>query len=330
MRPTPLQRKAALIQYWLEKHGKAPGQDSKSELRRNENIPSIGMTYANLMLWKSGATQTPTKISTVWNAIKATLGLNIEENLIALDGKVMAFGLALGLTRDECRFAVDRMAGELIPTFSIFSLDEFKAQSFIERHRGLYLIYRPEETERVKEYTARERTVVVMPLSIRYSLAGFKPLARNYRRIRCKLTIPSYRLMSDAHEYDGHVTAADEARFHYWMFEKRDEFERDMVFMVTGEFERTRTENGDRFFALGSMMSRTQDRHSLPCLWPIVAERIEGLPEPGTIRHEGELDREKAFMDAEAQLLDPDTLDPLIGAKLNEAHHFLSRLNPLQ
>lgn len=332
MRPTQLQRKAALIEYWLEKRGEAPGQDGKKKSDRNQKIPSIGMTYGNLMNWKTGQTQNPNKLAAVWLAIKQTLSLDIPDNLIQQDGKVMALGLALGLTRDECRYAVDRMTGEIMPTFSIFSLDEFKAQSFIERHRGLYLVYRPEETDRVKQYTGHDSTVVTMPLSIRYGLPGQKALSRNFRRIRCKLAIPSYRLKSDVHEYDGHVTASDEARIHYWMLEKRDEFERDLVFMMTGEFERTRVDDdpkNDRIFALGTMLSRTQELHSRPYIWPIAVEWIESLPEVGMEPHEGEIDREKAFMDREALLKKHETLDALVKAKLEEARPFLTNFNQM-
>ena len=115
-RLSKLQRKAALLRFHLIKHGDFP----KNEKHR---IDLLGITRAGLEKWIRGEVLRPRSLESVDERVKEVLVLdsmmpNLFENYIG----VMEFGKLLGLTRRECQIAIDTVAGELGPTFSIFSI----------------------------------------------------------------------------------------------------------------------------------------------------------------------------------------------------------------
>lgn len=317
MRVTELQRKSALLRFHLRNQGAYVGKTT-------ETIPLLnGMTRAGFEKWLSGETENPRTLEEVSSCIKRTLGIDEPHNLFSLDVGVMHFGHLLGLTRSQCRYAIDELAGEVTPTFSIFSIDRTRAEHLMDEYRGLYLIYRWENTEQATRFMGgRERNIMVMPMAIRYSLPGSKAMSEGMHRIRCKLNIRSYRRALTIHEYDGHLTPPDNGGIHYWVLEKRHETPRDMVLMVTGELEQLSDQHEERSFAIGTMMSQNQDRCARPTVWPIAIEHIDNLPAEYFRDDEDGDDYENRFTRDQARLADPDDLDPVILQKLQEAQDY--------
>ena len=321
MRPNELQRKCALLRYYLQKTEEYP-------TITGDTIALLQITRTAFDKWISGETSKPRTLKAS-NGIKQRFALQRPEDLLQEPVGVMEFGRILGLTRAECRRALDELAGELTPTFSIFSVKEDEAADFIKEHRGLYLVYRWENTEQAEKRFGRPRNLMCMVLSVRYVLSGTKILSRNLQRIRCKLNVPAYRVKTPKeyipmHDYDGHLTPRDDGRLYYWLFEKRHSGEKDVIFLITSDLEQhAATDNGVRYLAQGMMISRTQDTVSKPMIWPIVIEWIQDLPSIYAPDADPDKDEENRFTDAHACVLDPEGFDALILEKLQESQSFV-------
>ena len=317
-RLSKLQRKAALLRFHLIKHGDFP----KNEKHR---IDLLGIARAGLEKWIRGEVLRPRSLESVDERVKEVLVLdsmmpNLFENYIG----VMEFGKLLGLTRRECQIAIDTVAGELGPTFSIFSMQRGRADSLLSDLQGLYAVYRMERTKHATLTTGRDESVLRMALSVRYRLPGSKLMSRDLQRVRCKLNIPSYRAPVDIHEYDGYITPSDasgEGR-HYWMFEVRQESEKDAVFFMTESLRRGPHHAPQRRLALGIMVSRTQDTKSVPAIWPIVIERRADLPDVSEPEEGFEQSAEQRFVTETAALLEPKSVGKWVFNALKEAEEF--------
>ena len=317
-RLSKLQRKAALLRFHLIKHDDFPKNEK-------HQIPLLGITRAGLEKWIKGEVTRPRSLEMVDQRIKEALVLDqMMPNLFTDQVGVMELGQLLGLTRRECQFAIDEVASELGPTFPIFSMQRGKADSLLSELQGLYAVYRIERTKHAKHATGREESVLRMALSVRYNLPGHKLLSKDMQRVRCKLNIPSYRASVDIHEYDGYITPSDasgEGR-HYWMFEVRQQSEKDAVFFMTESLRRGPFHAPHRRLALGIMISRTQDTNSVPAIWPIVIERCADLADTSDPEEDFAYSLEQKFVDETAALLDPKSVESWVFNALKEAEDF--------
>jgi len=331
-RLSSLQRKAALLRFYLQQ------QDGAYPNNVKERIALLDMTRAGFERWIKGEVLKPQRLDAINHSILDALGLDPNaEKLFDEAFGVMRLGKLLGLSRRDCQLAIDQVAGELGPTFSTFSMPQQKARKVLSLLQGLYCIYRLEATVQSQTITGRARSILRLGLSVRYALPGSKALSQQERRIRCKLSIPSYRLTGDFHEYDGYVTDTDSAGRHYWMFETRAEINRDVVFLMTEVLRRGPQGVSDRQIANGVMISRTQDATSIPAIWPIVMvkepERIEDaadFEDTTEKRFLREHILRKERLPDQYGLDDPLQVEPWICAALAEAERFAQfyRLDP--
>lgn len=316
-RLTALQRKAAILRYYLRKHKIYPSNVKA-------HIALLDMTRAGFEKWINGQTYSPRQIEAIDSKIKSVLNLNpTDPNLLDRGTGVMELGYKLGLSRAECQIAVDEVAGELGPTFSSFSMGDEQANGLLRVFQGLYVVYRLEHTAQAKTATGRDLSVMCMTMSVRHKLTGSKRLTRDLNRVRCKLHIPSYRLHMKHFEYDGYVAQTDPAGKHYWLFEARHDIERDMVFMMTDILQTSGFEAGPSPFCYGTMISRSQDMPGQPTVWPILLERKAELADPEKQVDEGfGKSAEKLFTEQYAALKAADELDPWVMQALIKAEEF--------
>lgn len=228
------QRKCAIYRYYLEKKEAFPLADK-------DTVPDLGITRRQFNKWEAGEVSLPNtlkKRSKSWD--KADLKI---AEMFRDDYGVMEMGKELGLTRAECRKAIDELAGRLSPTFPKFSVTPERSKRLIRTFQGQYIVYRWERTEHHSAQHDRDTSIMCMTLSVRFALSGNKRLSRDLHRLRCKLNIPSYRLNFDLYEYDGYLSDVDSGGVYYWMFEDRKVLEGDLVFMMTNALEQG--PNGD-------------------------------------------------------------------------------------
>lgn len=313
-----LQRKSALIKAYLENKKQFPKA-------AGGQIPALGhITVAGFRKWLQGTTENPDTIAQADNALRKELQINGALHPLSSEISVMKLGAMLGFSRMESRRIIDTLAGELFPTFSIFSMEMGRGEKVVEGYRGLYVVYRAECSDLAMSQTGHETPIMCMTLAVRYALPGNKVLARRLSRMRCKLNIPSYRLSIPIHDCDGYLTPANASGIHYWMFETRgDQATKQMVMLVTGEFERGPVDEPDRQVAHGVMISQDQQRQPQPTIWPIVIERVEGPAALDASTDDGdELDAEQRFTREYARLTTPENVPPWVPKALRDARKF--------
>lgn len=316
-RLTELQRKAAVIRYYLRKHQRYPSNVKAP-------IDLLGMTRAGFEKWINGDTSNPHSLNRIDANLKAKLQLQATSaNLLDGATGVMELGHKLGLSRAECQIAIDEVASELGPTFLSFSMTSDQANGLLKVFQGLYVIYRLERTEQAKEATENDLSVMCMTMSVRHKLTGTKPLSRDLNRLRCKLHIPSYRVHINLFEYDGYITQTDPSGKYYWLFEARHDIERDIVFMMTDVLQARRVNGKQRLYCHGTMITRSQDMPGRPMVWPILIERKAELADPEKQVDESfERSAEKIFTSDHAALRAAEELDPWVMQALLEAEKF--------
>lgn len=315
-RITPLQRKSALIRRYLEMHASWPGST------RDHIDLLAGMTRAGFEKWMRGDVMDPNKKAEVSARIKAALQIDDPRNVLDDDFGVMELGERLGLSRSQCQQAIDMLAGEHSPTFTAFMMEPGLAETILKSYRGLYVLYRLEETDLARQLTGRPRSIMCMTMSVRFRLSGSKTLSRGLERVRCKLNVPAYRLDVERHEYDGYLTRPDSSSRHYWMFETRREIERDVIFMMTDALQRSQNQPDKSIFT-GVSVSRSQDQRSVPTIWPIVAVKQEEFPPHETLdREEFRNGIEKRFREKYAGLKDPSEIDDWVLEELQSASSY--------
>tara|TARA_R110000737_G_scaffold333449_1_gene351128 strand:- start:5660 stop:6673 length:1014 start_codon:yes stop_codon:yes gene_type:complete len=316
-----LQRKAAIIRYYLRKNQQFPSNVKA-------NIAILGMTRAGLEKWIKGETHQPRAIDRLDAALKQAIGLEtLTPNLLSRETGVMEFGNRLGLSRAECQIAIDEVAGELGPTFSSFSMSPEQASGLLQVFQGLYVIYRLERTAQAQKATGDTLSIMCMTMSVRHKLRGSKPLSSTLQRIRCKLHIPSYRVNIPYFEYDGYLAQTDPAGKHYWLYEARHEIERDMVFMMTDVLQSGTFDGQRRLYCYGTMITRSQDQPGLPMIWPVLIERRADLVAPAKQKDESfERSAEKIFTEEYAALKPPSEVEPWVLQALQEAESFASHV----
>lgn len=320
-RLSELQRKAALVRAYLESIDDYPSST-------RDQIRLLKMTRAGFDKWIEAETLKPRLVEQASEALKKqTNNSHDPRNLFDDAVGVMELGYLLGLTRTECQMSIDKIAGELGPTFNGFSMSGTRADTTLSLFGGLYVIYRLEQTRQAAEYSGREKSVMCMALSVRYRLPGNKVQTRNLYRVRTRLMVPAYRLPFDYHEYDGYATAPDSSGRHYWLFETRKEAEQDMIFMMTNPVQHGALKLKGRKIALGVMLSRTQDETSVPAIWPIVIERYGDFSE-SDVDEAFENSNENQFVREMARLEDPANIEPWVFDKLEEAARFALLMYP--
>lgn len=341
MRPSNFQRKIALIRYLCAREDDYPTGG-------NTEIKMLKVTRNTLDNWLKGQTngqkqKLEVAEAGVMDVIRRTSPDEADSVKKPLTSKlgVMALGKLLGLTRAECRYAIDEAVGEIAPTYTIFSMDDNASSTYFAQLGGLYKVHRAERTETAKKAlkTDRETSVMVIPMSVRHELQGHKFMSKTLRRIRCKLHIPAYNSSSSFHEYDGFITPLDGSRFHHWFFQSRKDPENDVIYLLTDELKRdgfgVETEDTDLKFLIGTMVSRSQDAGVGAVVWPIVAEKVMSTKDleqgdDGNGGGDGKEgwgpfeDAESYFMRTTPDMIDPDDLDPLLREKLEEAKSFVT------
>lgn len=285
MRAKPFQKKAAIIFTYLKEHSLLP--EERNELKGE--IKSIGFSRQALDNWITGTPPRRTTLVQLSHKVADLVqlegrGNEIEDRATFLkDVGVMKLGELLGLKRGVCRKAIDQQLGRVHPTFSIFSIEEDSCDAtwnaLSDKEGGYYKVYRAENSEIASQQSQDKSKVLIMPLAIRYKLHGSKPMSGGHKKIRAKLSIPSFMGGTDLYEYDGHVTRQDTSGFFHWMFQSRREDSGDLVYLITGGLERRFNASGQkpRRFIFGTMHSRNQDRNATGTSWPIIMERIENL-----------------------------------------------------
>lgn len=316
-RLSSLQRKSALIRQHLINKGQYPGQPG-------ETIPALNnITRSAFHKWITGQTSEPNGLQVVSDQLKNIIGISHPGNLLTDDVGIMQLGHFLGLSRNECRRAIDTLAGELGATFSAFSMGNADAEALLRLYRGLYVLYRVERGEQAARFTGRQSSILCATLIVRYSLAGTKDLTRDLARVRVKMNVPAYRkAISSAHEYDGYLTAEDSAGLHRWVFEERNDRNRDIIFIATRDLERGSEGHQDNRFMTGFMVGRTQDRPAMPAHWPIMVVRRGDLPRYEAPGDDFTDDIETRFSREHTGLFDPTVIDAWIREKLIEAEAF--------
>lgn len=323
-RLTELQRKSALIERYLRKNRLFPKTSS-------ETIgPLDGVTKAAFDKWLNGKTEVPDRLESANKALlqhlrpqntegEHTPVPSLDIDLLGPNTGVMEFGRILGLTRNECRRAIDTLAARLSPTFTNFSLEQDQARSILSIYRGLYRCYRIENTIQAQTRSRRDHSVMSFVLSVRYAVGIRAENGKEQRRVRCKATIPSYRARPPTYEYDGYMTAPDGAGMLYWMFQERKGIERDMLMLITTELEEDRIDDANHQFILGMLITRTQDKTSRPAIWPVVLERIADLPKDGSKEDMFDDDIESLMTSTNLGLHAPEEIAPWVFEKLKEA-----------
>lgn len=323
-RLTELQRKSALIERYLRKNRMFPKTSS-------EKIhPLDEVTKAAFDKWLNGKTEHPDRLGNANKALVTHLRAckhepgrgstpNEDADLLGTTTGVMELGRILGLTRNECRRAIDTLAGKLAPTFSNFSLEQDQARSILSIYRGIYRCYRIENTIQAQTRSRRDHSVMSFVLSVRYAVGVASENGKELRRVRCKATIPSYRARPSTYEYDGYMTAPDGAGMLYWMFQERKGIERDMLMLIATELEEDRIDDANHQFILGMLITRTQDKTSRPAIWPVVLERIAELPKDGSKEDRFDDDIESLMTSANLGLHAPEEIAPWVFEKLKEA-----------
>lgn len=329
MRPTTLQRKAALIK-------KRSSDANEWKGKSSQQIPLVGFTGSTLHSWMSGKTKHANLITlqSADKAIRQYLAENdisrtdlpgSDKNLLTDDVGVMTFGALLGLTRHECREAIDNMVGEVSPAFSIFAMTANESKSFMDQFCGHYLLYRVEKTPKAIE---AERDILRISLSIRFPLGSHKVMSNHLQRIRCKMHILAYTHPIPDHEYDGFVTKVDGGGFHHWFFQTRKDDVADVIYMMTRgkNVDGLAGQPNERPYITGTMISRTQSNdNEAPdtAIWPFVMERVDPaqfLEEQEHVETTELDDLESSFMSAAPALLSStEDIDEFIVRKLREA-----------
>lgn len=330
MRPVAFQRKIALIKHVCDSRRLYP-------YNKSHPIEHIGVTANTLDNW-IGRKVSPRDSTTdnVNNKIRdyITSHLNIdivnENNIFSDDFGVMELGHCLGLTRDECRFAIDQQISFIVSGFDIFNMNHAASEQLFRLFRGNYIIYRIEKTELSKEVTGRDVSVMTIPLSVRHLISGTKKMTEHENKIRCKLSVVSYSSRSQLYEYDGYITKKDGVGFFHWVFQSRSEALDDILYLMTGDFTRDykpdSSEISERFFLTGSIHSRSQDNPASSVVWPVVIEQVDpeeylgisSADRPDDWRKFE--DNESYFMRKASKFFSLDELDPLVRRKFAEAN----------
>lgn len=195
----------------------------------NTKIDFLGRKPLNTFRSWQKSKKESTHSEQISDGLKYKLTISDTRNLLSDDVSVQEFSILLGYTIQQGREIIDQAYDELYPTYSIFYSGQRAAKDILDRFHGLHLIYRVESGDRVKEFTRRDSNIVQMPLSIRYMIKGTKDKVTELFRVRCKLTLPSYKASTPKpfFEYDGYITP-QKYDTHNWLFENRNELRADM------------------------------------------------------------------------------------------------------
>jgi len=321
MRVSTLQRKCALIQKLCLKLEDWPSSSGQS-------VPALGISRTSFMKWLEGrvAEPKPSVLKAADEKLRAYLtehGLDAttQDNLLSNNVGVMALGEMLGLTRYECRLAIDIMVGRVAPTFSIFSQNQTTINSLLSSFEGISYVYRVEKTHAAKDRTGTYENILRMPLAVRYAIDTHKVMAKGLQRIRCRLEVMEYRTAAPNHQYDGYLTPKDGGGQHYhWFFQSRMDRDSDVIYMITHDPQQVLHDDpSSQRYILGSMFTRTQDQTPIAAVWPIVilplSENEQNILSQ-TNTHE---DVETVMMRDTPRLMSYDEVDPFVHEKLKEA-----------
>lgn len=345
MRLTYLQRKLALLRYYCER---SPNKELVYPTNRNAKMKIVGYVARNTFdNWLNGR-----NIPSAQNKVEADISIkkiifesdisNTLDDRNVLDDNfgVMEFGMNIGLSRSECRFAIDTVIGELAPTFSIFSLDQSTSRKHFQVYQGLYIIYRYETTEKAKDSTGRKSNMIKIPMSVRHELSGHKAASQNLKRIRCKLNVHSFSGMMRMHEYDGYMTSRDSAELHHWVFQSRNDIEDDLIYIISSDIKRYEYDdcegnNSTKKFKYmnGVMFSRSQDRNIRAVAWPIIIQKIEferiDYSESNKPEDWSKFDDiESYFMRSQVGIFDPIDINPGILELFELGSDYLTIMGP--
>lgn len=285
MRPSDFQRNIALLLYMLDKKNLFKTDDD-----RNYKASILGgVTKTTLKKWLSDEN---TRESTL-RQVNSNLVHNIEntkpelkitdpENFLENVG-AMTLADYLGLSRAECRKAIDQEISAVMATFGIFSLDSDLAnrtwKEFANNDGGYFLGYRMETSEVATNATGRSSNVMRFPLAIRHRLRGNKSMSKKYEKIRAKLNIHAMKGQKHFFEYDGYMTGKDTTGTFNLLFQSRNQNPDDLLYLTMGEIERAMSEIDDkhveRLFSIGTLVSRNQDHPPKSTIWPVVFEKVD-------------------------------------------------------
>ncbi len=151
---------------------------------------------------------------------------------------VFSFAKAIGFEMQRARYVLDYVYAEIFPTFSSFTLTPpsiSETTQFMEKHGGLYSLYRIDLNETTKKISPHG-VILRAAISIRYPIP-YKPLRTYSRasgtrkiqpyRIRCKWNAPIYHPQQEPSnklqlfKYDGYVAPAMGNKHLQWLLESR-------------------------------------------------------------------------------------------------------------
>lgn len=338
MRPTKLQRQMALLIHFGDKTELFPIEESK----RNQKSEALGVSRNTLVNWLGGGKPRDSALNRFSEAIHRIVGelnpnleLGEPRNFIK-DTGVMKLGQLLGLTRTECREAIDQKISSVLATFSIFNVDVGSANStwgeLGGKDGGYYLMYRMETTKAAKKHTGYDKSIMVVPIAVRHLLSGNKSMSRGFRKIRAKAHVYSFTGSNPYFEYDGYITRQDGAGFHHWLFQSRNQVADDLFYLMTRDIERVRVKGSirQRLFLLGTLHTRNQERLATSGTWPVVLEKVdleeliskEKLQASANWQEFDDLD--SYFMREWPDLVQPDAVDELLKEYMSRANRMFT------
>lgn len=298
---TDFNQKAALLSHKASIEGWLSAKKGNST-----TIPGTQISLNTIRYWREAEhTYTETHIVSDW--LKTRLGVTDPRNLFSDNVDVKEFSKLLGYTTDQGREIIDQTYTELYPAYSIFYSSKRAAIDTLRAFGRFNLLYRIDSNELVKGITKSEIGIVQMPLTLRYMLKSTKKQAERLFRVRCKLTIPSYIAATKHFVYDGYITP-QEWGTHYWIFESRNEQNRDLVFMITEYQKRLAHDVPEVSRAQGIMITRRQGDH-VHKIWKVVLLKVE-QSDSRYFDPTDASDPESKFMDNHCKIITKDKVEP--------------------